>query len=86
MSYIRINAIKNGNLAQLGAIQIWRNALNDQAGAVAAYRQALSLGSSVTLGQLYETAGAKFAFDAATLAQAADVTLKVISELEMEIR
>lgn len=73
-------------LAQLGAIQIWRNALNDQAGAVAAYRQALSLGSSVTLGQLYETAGAKFAFDAATLAQAADVTLKVISELEMEIR
>jgi len=71
-------------LAQLGAIQIWRNALNDQAGAVAAYRQALSLGSSVTLGQLYETAGAKFAFDAATLAQAADVTLKVISELEVE--
>jgi oligoendopeptidase F len=72
-------------LAQVGAIQIWRNALDDQAGAIAAYRQALALGSSVTLGQLYETAGAKFAFDAATLTQAADLTLKMISELESEI-
>lgn len=72
-------------LAQLGAIQIWRNALEDQAGAVAAYRKALSLGSSVSLGQLFETAGAKFVFDAATLAQAAELTLSVISELEMDI-
>lgn len=71
-------------LAQLGAIQVWRNAINDQAGAVAAYRQALSLGSSVTLGQLFKAAGAKFAFDATTLTHAVDLTLGVISELEVE--
>ena len=72
-------------LAELGAVQIWRNAINDQAGAVASYRKALSLGSSVPLGQLYEVAGAKFAFDAATLTQAADLIFRVISELEAKI-
>ncbi len=58
-------------LAQLGAMQIWRNALQDQAGAVAAYRKALALGGSVTLPQLYAAAGAKFTFDAGTLNEAA---------------
>ncbi|MFZ6027758.1 MAG: M3 family oligoendopeptidase [Chloroflexota bacterium] len=54
-------------LAQLGALQIYRNAHRDQAGAVAAYRQALALGGTVTLPELYAAAGAKFAFDAETL-------------------
>jgi oligoendopeptidase F len=54
-------------LAQLGAVQVWRNAQKDQAGAVAAYRKALALGGTVPLPQLYATAGARFAFDAATL-------------------
>ena len=54
-------------LAQLGAAQVWANALKDQAGAVAAYRKALSLGGSVPLPELYRTAGAKFAVDADTL-------------------
>ena len=72
-------------LAQLGAIQVWRNALDDQSGAVAAYRKALSMGSSVSLGQLFETAGAEFVFDAATLARAANLILNVIAELEVEI-
>ena len=49
-------------LAQLGAVQIFGNALKDQAGAVAAYRKALALGGTVTLPQLFATAGAKFAF------------------------
>jgi oligoendopeptidase F len=69
-------------LAQLAAIQIWRNSLNDQAGAVAAYRQALSLGTSKTIPQLYTSAGAKFAFDSGTLSQAAELILKTISQLE----
>ena len=54
-------------LAQLGAMQVWRNALRDQAKAVANYRQALALGGTVTLPELFATAGAKFAFDAQTL-------------------
>jgi oligoendopeptidase F len=54
-------------LAQLGALQIYRNAQTDQAGAVAAYRRALALGGTVTLPEMYAAAGAKFAFDADTL-------------------
>jgi oligoendopeptidase F len=54
-------------LAQLGAAQVWASALKDQAGAVAAYRRALALGGTKSLPELYATAGAKFAFDAATL-------------------
>ena len=69
-------------LAQLGAIQVWRNSISDRAGAVAAYRKALSLGTSVTLPQLYSAAGTKFAFDATTLRQAVDLIQKTISEQE----
>jgi len=69
-------------LAQLGAVQIWSNALTDQAKAVADYRKALSLGGMVTLPELFSTAGAKFAFDADMLKQAADLMEKVIAELE----
>jgi oligoendopeptidase F len=54
-------------LAQLGAVQVWGNALKDQAQAVRDYRRALSLGATATLPQLYQTAGAKLAFDADTL-------------------
>jgi oligoendopeptidase F len=54
-------------LAQLGAGQVWRNALTDQSSAVRAYRSALALGNSVGLPQLFAAAGARFAFDAATL-------------------
>jgi oligoendopeptidase F len=69
-------------LAQLGAAQVWNNALQDQAGAVAAYRQALALGGTATLPDLFATAGAKFAFDAPTLQVAVDLIEKTIAELE----
>ncbi len=57
-------------LAQLGSVQVWRNALQDQAAAVQAYRQALALGGTVPLPELYAAAGTKFAFDAGTLSMA----------------
>lgn len=60
-------------LAQLGAVQVWRNALVDQTAAVVDYRRALSLGGTVNLPKLYAAAGAKFAFDAATLKQAVNL-------------
>jgi oligoendopeptidase F len=50
-------------LASLGAAQVWRNALDNQANAVASYRQALALGGTLPLPQLYQTAGARLAFD-----------------------
>jgi oligoendopeptidase F len=54
-------------MAQLGAVQVWKNAIGDQSGAVAAYRQALALGGTVSLPALFTAAGAIFGFDAATL-------------------
>lgn len=69
-------------LAQLGAVQVWGNALYDQAEAVKSYRKALSLGGKVTLPELFATAGARFAFDTETLKKAVDLMEKNIEELE----
>ncbi len=69
-------------LAQLGAMQIWRNALQDQAKAVADYRKALSLGGAVTLPELYAAAGAKFTFDSETLGAVVNLAMQTIDELE----
>jgi oligoendopeptidase F len=54
-------------LAYLGAAQVWRNSLDNQAAAVASYRQALALGGTLTLPKLYQAAGARLAFDAEIL-------------------
>lgn len=72
-------------LAQLGAFQVWGNALKEQAGAVAAYRKALSLGGTATLPQLYTTAGARFAFDEGTLSAAVRLAEETISALEQQL-
>ena len=69
-------------MASLGAFQVWRNALKDQKAAVAAYRKALSLGGTVPLPKLYETAGARFAFDAQTIHEAVSLALETIEKLE----
>jgi oligoendopeptidase F len=69
-------------LAQLGAAQIWKNSLTDERNAVDAYYKALSLGGTVTLPALFETAGAKFAFDAGTLRGAAEQMEQAIYALE----
>ena len=69
-------------LAQLGAVQIFGNAIKDQKKAVADYRKALALGGIVTLPELFAAANAKFAFDNSTLKTAIDLLENVISELE----
>ncbi|MBN1890608.1 MAG: M3 family oligoendopeptidase [Thermoflexales bacterium] len=72
-------------LARLGAVQIWRNALRDRVLAVAQYRRALSLGGTLGLPELYAAAGARFAFDAATLRKAVSLIEHNIEELEEKI-
>ena len=69
-------------LALLGAVQIWANAIKDQAGAVKHYRQALALGGTATLPDLFKAAGVKLAFDAATLKTGVDLMEHTILELE----
>ena len=51
-------------IAQLGALQVWRNSLHDHAKAVADYRAALALGGSRPLPELFAAAGARLIFDA----------------------
>ena len=58
-------------LAELGALQVWRNALADQASAVDRYRRALALGNTRPLPELFAAAGARFAFDRATVGELA---------------
>ncbi len=69
-------------LAQLGAVQVWRNALADQSHALRQYREALALGGTRPLPQLYAAAGAKFAFDNATVGEAVSLIEKTLTELE----
>ena len=59
--------------------------MQDQHRSVANYRKALSLGATVTLPQLFSTAGAKFAFDPAILRTAVGLMERVVSELEAKV-
>jgi oligoendopeptidase F len=71
-------------LAQLGAVQVWRNALSDPSQALNQYRHALSLGGTASLPELYRAAGAKFAFGAETLSEAVNLIEDTIHQLELE--
>jgi oligoendopeptidase F len=70
-------------LAQLGAAQVWAQSLKNQKQALNNYRKALSLGSTATLPELFEAAGAKLAFDSETLGEAVSLMEKTINELEV---
>jgi oligoendopeptidase F len=56
-------------IAQLGALQVWRNSVRDPAEATRRYREALALGATRSLPALYEAAGVRLAFDAATIGE-----------------
>ncbi|MBL9138955.1 MAG: M3 family oligoendopeptidase [Verrucomicrobiales bacterium] len=60
-------------MAQIGALQLWQNARRDRADALRAYKRGLSLGGSKPLPDLFEAAGCRFAFDAATLKPLAEM-------------
>ncbi|HXN92005.1 MAG TPA: M3 family oligoendopeptidase [Candidatus Sulfotelmatobacter sp.] len=56
-------------IAQLGALQVWRNSLRDRAAAVHQYREALALGATKPLPELFRAAGARLIFDADGMAE-----------------
>jgi len=72
-------------LAQLGAVQVWKNALADQKAAVTSYLKGLALGYSVPIPELYKAAGAKFAFDADTFQMAVDLIEEQIARHEANL-
>ena len=55
-------------IAQLGALQVWANSRRDKAGALDSYKQALALGGSRPLPELFTAAGCRFALNRQTLA------------------
>jgi oligoendopeptidase F len=71
-------------LAQLGAVQIWRNAIKDKTTALAGYRAAIALGGSVPLPQLFAAAGARFAFDAPALQDSVALLEQTLADLEAQ--
>lgn len=68
-------------IAQLGALQVWRNALEDQAKAVENYRAALALGGSRPLPELFATAGARLIFDEAGMAELVELIESELKKL-----
>lgn len=69
-------------IAQLGALQVWRNHRRDPAGAVAAYRRALALGATRPLPALYEAAGARLVFDADGMRELVTLVESELAELD----
>lgn len=72
-------------IAQLGALQVWRNSLADPERAVTAYRRALALGATRPLPELYRTAGARLTFDVDEVASLVALVEERIDALRREL-
>lgn len=56
-------------IAQIGALQVWRNARRDAGSATRSYRDFLALGATVPLPELYRAAGVELSFEPGMLAE-----------------
>ena len=65
-------------IAQIGALQVWRNYRRDRTTAVRQYRNALALGGSRPLPELFAAAGLRFAMDRGILTE-------LVAELRAEL-
>jgi len=72
-------------MAQIGALQVWQNAIQNEKTAVAAYRKALALGGTQPLPDLFSSAGAEFRFDTVLLAELIILIEQTISDLETSL-
>lgn len=61
--------------AQLGAIAVWKNYRNAPEETIAKYRQALSLGYTCSIGEVYQTAGVSFDFSESYVSELSDFVL-----------
>ncbi len=73
-------------IAQMGALQVWRRALADQADAVARYRSALALGGTRPLPEIYAAAGARLVFDAETMGELVALVEEHVDRLQERLR
>ena len=70
-------------IAQLGALQVWRNSMADADRAVRQYREALALGATKPLPELYGAAGARLIFDAKGMRELVEVVEEELSTLDV---
>ena len=70
-------------IAYLGAIQIWRDSLEDPEGTLARYREALALGGTRSLPDLFGAAGARLVFDREGVAELMEFVMKQFPESEL---
>jgi oligoendopeptidase F len=66
-------------IAQLGALQVWRNSLRDPKQAIHQYREALALGATRPLPELFKAAGTRLIFDTEGMRE-----LVTLAETELE--
>mgnify|MGYP001985145977 CR=1 FL=1 len=69
-------------IAQIGALQAWLAESRDHAGTVRKYQEALALGGSRSLPELFETAGLRFAMGSDILNEIIPAVMKRIGELD----
>jgi oligoendopeptidase F len=72
-------------IAQVGALQVWRNSLENPKKAVSRYREALALGAVRNLPEIYRTAGAKLSFDAELMGELVALVEEQIEHLRAEL-
>jgi oligoendopeptidase F len=68
-------------IAQLGALQVWRRSLDDPRDAVRRYREALALGGTASLPEIYRAAGARLVFDAEGMGELVGLVERKLGEL-----
>jgi oligoendopeptidase F len=69
-------------IAQMGALQVWRNGLRDHSGAVRSYRSALALGATKRLPGLFAEAGARLIFDPKGMREIVEVVEEQLALLD----
>jgi oligoendopeptidase F len=68
-------------IAQLGALQVWANSRRNKAKALARYQNALALGGSQPLPDLFEASGCKFEFSRSTIGPLVDLVRTELARL-----
>ena len=72
-------------IAQIGALQIWRNSLADHPAAVVRYREALALGAVRSLPDIYRAAGARLSFDAGLIGELVQLVEDQIDKIRAQV-
>ena len=69
-------------ISQLGAIAVWKNYKEDPSKAVQQYKEALALGYTKSIPEIYDTAGIQFDFSKKYISELADFVKSELKKLD----